>query len=262
MSQTSCDDLLRHIVEHEIIGIPNTTGGSILTVCEDGSLVISGVDKIDFLEPLTATASGLSIIRIGLDQTEIDHLLLLNAGTNTHTDIDIHISTTGIHFADAPVDNEIYVRRDGVWIEIEQIDAADLSSASAIASGEVPKSDGTGGIDWAPLFGEAAFHLPNPGAAEEGYWYRNWREITVTEVAGLLAGITPSVDFNVLYHETFKSPSATKLFTSDQSLTATGPSTIFVPNVTTIPAAVVVWVTTSAASGTIEEINVDLNITL
>lgn len=102
----------------------------------------------------------------------------------------------------------------------------------------------------------------NPTSADNITVYKTDVAITVSKVTAVVVGTTPSVTYQINFASDRSSGSPTTLFSSGQVTTSTttgDEDTIFAD--ATIPAGSYIWITTSAASGTITEMNVTIKYT-
>ena len=104
--------------------------------------------------------------------------------------------------------------------------------------------------------------LEFPTSTENSYLWQTDVDITVSSVTSVLVGSsTPSVTFNIAFGT--NRTSATNVFSSGQVTTSTTSGHTFNSgfNDATIPAGSFIWLTTSAQSGTVEEIGLTINYT-
>lgn len=80
--------------------------------------------------------------------------------------------------------------------------------------------------------------------------------IEVLQVNDVVQGTTPSVTYNIEYASTRDAVSPTSLWTSDRTTTSESGAETTSFNNASIPAGSWIWLTTSATSGTNDEINV------
>jgi hypothetical protein len=97
-----------------------------------------------------------------------------------------------------------------------------------------------------------------PGSSENLYFFYTDKAITVQKVAYALRGSSPSVTFDIVFHTDRSSGSPSELFGSNVVGTSTTGTTTTSFSDATIPAGSYVWIVTSAASGTINEIGITL----
>jgi hypothetical protein len=100
--------------------------------------------------------------------------------------------------------------------------------------------------------------IPSPTATENITFFYTQDPITFLEIKSVVIGTTPSVTFSVK-HGTDRSASGTEVVTSGltcTNVTTGNTSTSF--NSTTTAANSHVWITTSAATGTISELSVTI----
>jgi hypothetical protein len=86
--------------------------------------------------------------------------------------------------------------------------------------------------------------------------------ITITKLADVLRGTSPSVTYQINHATDRSSGSPNTLFSSSRVSTSTTGATTTSFNDATIPAGSWVWLTTSANSGTVAEINITLTYTI
>ncbi len=107
--------------------------------------------------------------------------------------------------------------------------------------------------------GPTAIEIENPSSSERLMWFRNYESTDIDEINAVLKGSsTPSVTFSIRY-DADRSAVGTELLTAGRTVTSTTTGASFVPDVTTIPADVWVWIQTTAQSGTVEEIAIGMN---
>jgi len=89
-----------------------------IQVDSSGNILVSGtVDSRDINADGIAQDNHIADTGIHYTQSNIDHTQIQNIGTNNHSQIDSHIATTNIHFADAPSGSGIpYSRQDNGWV--------------------------------------------------------------------------------------------------------------------------------------------------
>lgn len=106
-----------------------------------------------------------------------------------------------------------------------------------------------------------ALEIENPSGSERIVWFRAYVATTVNEINAVLNGsATPSVTFTVRF-DADRSAAGTELLTGGRVLTNTTTGASYVPDVTTIPAGMWVWLETTAQSGTVLEMNVAMDLT-
>jgi hypothetical protein len=107
-----------------------------------------------------------------------------------------------------------------------------------------------------------AVTIESPTSSEDiGLFYTDVA-ITVTKLAEALRGTSPSVTFQINHNSNRSAGSPNTLFSSDRTATSTTGATTTTFNDATIPAGSWVWITTSAMSGTVAEINITLTYTI
>lgn len=102
-----------------------------------------------------------------------------------------------------------------------------------------------------------AFILENPTAAENIAVFATATAKTLTSVKVVLRGTSPSVTFNLRYG-TDRSAGGTAVFASDQTVTGTTTLVGLTIASGSIPANGILWLTTSAISGTVTELSLAL----
>jgi hypothetical protein len=106
------------------------------------------------------------------------------------------------------------------------------------------------------------FTIESPTTSENiGLFYTDVA-ITITKVADVLRGTSPSVTYQINHNANRSAGSPNTLFASDRTATSTTGATTTSFNDATIPAGSWVWLTTSANSGTINEISITLIYTI
>jgi hypothetical protein len=101
--------------------------------------------------------------------------------------------------------------------------------------------------------------LQSPSNSENAFFFYTERAILLTKVVDVVRGSsTPSITWNVKYASTRDSGSPTSAFTSDRTTTSTSGTSTTTINNASIPAGSYVWVTSSAVSGTVNELSVSL----
>jgi hypothetical protein len=106
-----------------------------------------------------------------------------------------------------------------------------------------------------------AIEVENPSNVEDITWFRNYIAATVNSIEAVLRGSSsPSVTFTVRYGAD-RSGTGTELLTGGRVLTNTTTGASYVPDVTTIPAGVWVWIETTAQSGVVPEMTIAMDLT-
>jgi hypothetical protein len=132
-----------------------------------------------------------------------------------------------------------------------------LAPASGGGTSNFLRADGNWAIP--SVFGTKGFPFDSPTNAENSSMMRTDVEITITKVADLVRGSsTPSITWNVRYASTRDSGSPTDLFGANRTTTSTaGVTTTSITN-PVIPAGSFIWLVTSALSGTVNELFIEL----
>lgn len=103
--------------------------------------------------------------------------------------------------------------------------------------------------------------IENPTGTERILWFRTYVTTTVNEINAVLNGsLSPSVTFSVRF-DADRSAVGTELLTGGRVLTNTTTGVSYVPDVTTIPPDVWVWVQTTAQSGTVNDMLIGMDLT-
>ena len=120
---------------------------------------------------------------------------------------------------------------------------------------------GADGADGAAGPSRTAIEVESPSGSERIVWFRNYATITVNEITAVLNGSgSPSVTFSIRY-DADRSAVGTELLTGGRVLTNTTTGVAYVPDVTSIPADVWVWLQTTAQSGTVLEMTIGMEFT-
>lgn len=106
---------------------------------------------------------------------------------------------------------------------------------------------------------EKAITIESPTSSEDITIFYTADKIVVTEVADVVIGTTPSVTWNIDYASSRNSVSPTSLWTSDRTTTSETGTTTTTFNNDTIDGSSWIWLTSSAQSGTVTEMNVTLS---
>lgn len=115
--------------------------------------------------------------------------------------------------------------------------------------------------DFRPRDKPTAIEIENPSGSERIMWFRTYVATTVNEINAVLQGSsTPSVTFSVRF-DADRSAVGTELLTGGRVLTNVTTGVSYVPDVTSIPAGVWVWVQTTAQSGTVLELEIAMDLT-
>lgn len=105
---------------------------------------------------------------------------------------------------------------------------------------------------------EKAITIEDPTSAEDiSLWY-NDDVVIFKQIADVVQGTTPSVTWNIEYASTRNGVSRTTVFSSDRVTTSESGATTTTFNADTIPADQWIFLTTSAQSGTVDELSVTI----
>jgi hypothetical protein len=103
--------------------------------------------------------------------------------------------------------------------------------------------------------------IESPSSSENISFFYTDKAITITKAAYAVRGSSPSVTIDVHHHTDRSSGSPNELFGTNVAVTSTTGTTNTTFNDATIPAGSFVWVISSAASGTNNELTITLTFT-
>ena len=104
--------------------------------------------------------------------------------------------------------------------------------------------------------------IESPTATENITLFYTRKAITIREVADVMRGTSPSVTWQIKYATTRNSGSPTDLFTASRTTTSVTGATTTTFNDATIAAGNWIWLTTSAVSGTNDELSISITYTI
>lgn len=99
--------------------------------------------------------------------------------------------------------------------------------------------------------------ITSPGPTENISLFFTTVAITLTQILEAIQGTTPSVTYNINFAST-RNASGTKIFTTDRTVTGASGTSVTSFNNSSIPANSYIWLTTSAASGTITDFSLTI----